>query len=1513
MSIDPYGTIRAQVLDLQGNAVGGAVSNNDWRLVVDNENLVFQHYDATANDNAGAYITRQSFGTGLTGISVVPLGTYSITGNLQVTDDLTVDGGTLFVDSSTNRVGFGTLTPSQVVHIVGNTYLDGDLTVTGSTSLSSSSVWTKDGTTNEIYYTTANVGIGTNNPDSSLHVNGTSKFVGNMTLTGDVSLTGHIVPAANNTYDLGSATNTFRHVYVGPGSLYVNGKQVITDDSNTITVSTSINQNLALKTSGTGNLQVSTVGTGDIEITAGGIVQMKKTLQILDGQKITSSGGTTVVCGNNFQSEGSLRGVTLTLDGSTSIGPSQLNVLADATVGSGVAFKAVVLDTNKDFSGIRNLSLTGDLTVAGTTTTVNSTTVSVADGMFKYAANNAANATDFGWYGKYVDSSVTYYSGMFRDATDNKMRFFTSTQVEPTTTVDITGTGYAKADVVVGDVDFTSGTMRGHILPDVNDAYDIGSAEFKIRDMYVSDSSLWVGDNHKITIDSGGKMKFRKRKTSTVPAAVSAAGGTEAGAKTHSGKASLSLMKLKDWKAYMRSLPNQGSAKIKDIFRATADDYEEETGADAWLESGNNVYLGASGNVGIGDSTPTEKLEVNGAIKIGDAATTGDGTIKYASGDFLGRKAGSWVSLTAAGGGSSVWTEASSEAYYLGNVGIGTNNPSAPLHIKFNNTTDGQLLIEPVDTTGQTALMTIRGHRNASTNNVHAQIIFENYDDDLSASNKLGMISGRVNNFTTNIGDLVFTTYADGSTESERMRITSDGNVGIGTTSPSQKLHVYGNPAIIEPAAGQQIALTTPGGETGIVLDGTNANNRSRFDIKNIANATAGSRYFRMKYNADSTGLTIQKGGNVGIGNTSPTEKLTVNGAIKIGDAATTGDGTIKYASGDFLGRKAGSWVSLTAAGGGSSVWTEASSEAYYLGNVGIGTNNPTEKVNIESGIHHIDRGYHSSYQIYRETFPNSTAVGDIGTWTTSDAVAWNTGASKLDDENYLQLLTNGAITSPTLTTLETRWKYYKGSVIDNEVQNSTRVLIKCMVQYYSLDTSDEIAQIQFTNDNGTTWNTVWEGGNDVQTSDERGWHPVVADITNFCINGGTHKIRIRIDASGTGDYFYVSHLSVVLDDSTPWYLMNFNNINVANNVGIGTTNPSYKLDVTGDINLTGNLRINGVAQTFGGGTSFTKITETIPGTYGSISTTGSGGSGNSNWEGYSINGRYVFMSQDDSNVGIYNDIDNKWLNYYSRSSSTSGYWRWWTGGSEALRLDFGTLQIKKNNNTSKLDMTGGGDGYYLYNSGNNLDFYAKNTVSFNRNESYFRLGGSGIINVYTEHNSSGVPCIQMGKKHTSSTNQQFIRFYRHSSSISDLDQHEGDLRTNGSGNLAFQNPSDQRLKEGIIDYENGYNKVKNLRTVEFEWIEAQKKQEIGRVVGFIAQEVEQVLPKSVDRFYPDEENLEDYTYQFSSAELIPFNWSATRTLINKVEALEAENNTLKTKVSTLESELAAIKTHLGL
>ena len=580
---NPYGTVRTQILDLQGNAIGGQPSDNDWRFIVDNEQLKFQHYDATANSGNGAFLTRQSFGTGLTGINVVPQGTYSINGNLQVTEDLTVDGGSLFVDASTNRVGFGTLTPSTPVHIVGNAYIDGDLTVTGNASISSSSVWTKIGGTNEVYYTGANVGIGIADPTAQLDVFGTSKF------TGDMTMKGHIIPDAANTYDLGSATKTFRHVYVGPGSLYVNGKQVVTDDAGTITISTDINQNLSLKTSGSGNVQINAVGTGDLEFGAGGIIQMKKTLQILDGQKITSSGSTTVVCGNNFQSEGSLRGTSLTLDGTNIVSAAELNVLDGAVTGTVGASKAVVASTLKDIAGIRNLTVDGNLTVSGTTTTVNSTTVSVADSLFKYANSNTADIVDMGWYGKYVDSGVTRYSGMFRDASDGTIRTFTGTQIEPATTVDLAGTDYTKGDLVVGNIDFTSGTMNGSIIPSTNDAYDIGSAEFKIRDMYVSDSSLWIGDQHKVTI-SGGKMKFRKRKITSVPAAIltetakaengslNATQTLTAASNNSSGINAIGNMKLKHWKAYMRTLSGKGSAKIRDIFRDTSDDYDEEIG-----------------------------------------------------------------------------------------------------------------------------------------------------------------------------------------------------------------------------------------------------------------------------------------------------------------------------------------------------------------------------------------------------------------------------------------------------------------------------------------------------------------------------------------------------------------------------------------------------------------------------------------------------------------------------------------------------------------------------------------------------------------------------------------------------------------------------------------------------------------------------------------------------------------------------------------------------------------------
>ena len=105
------------------------------------------------------------------------------------------------------------------------------------------------------------------------------------------------------------------------------------------------------------------------------------------------------------------------------------------------------------FTGTVNAAdviLSGDLTVNGSTTTVNTATLSVEDPMIKLASgNNAADSVDVGFYGLYDVGGTDKYAGIVRDASDSgKFIAFKDLQTEPTTTVDKTATGYTKATIV---------------------------------------------------------------------------------------------------------------------------------------------------------------------------------------------------------------------------------------------------------------------------------------------------------------------------------------------------------------------------------------------------------------------------------------------------------------------------------------------------------------------------------------------------------------------------------------------------------------------------------------------------------------------------------------------------------------------------------------------------------------------------------------------------------------------------------------------------------------------------------------------------------------------------------------------------------------------------------------------------------------------------------------------------------------------------------------------------------
>jgi cytoskeletal protein CcmA (bactofilin family) len=184
----------------------------------------------------------------------------------------------------------------------------------------------------------------------------------------------------------------------------------------------------------------------------------------LDGATLDLSGdadiaGTTNLDNTDIDGTLTVDGTAIDFNATSTLAIDNTNTSNGITIGTSTSGVPISIGhSTSEVTVNDNLTVTGNFTVSGTSTTVDSTTVAVADSMFKLAKDQgtSADALDFGFYGQYGVGGTAKFAGVFRDvsATGDPFTFFDDLQAEPGTTVNTSGTGYDLADIAAGGATF---------------------------------------------------------------------------------------------------------------------------------------------------------------------------------------------------------------------------------------------------------------------------------------------------------------------------------------------------------------------------------------------------------------------------------------------------------------------------------------------------------------------------------------------------------------------------------------------------------------------------------------------------------------------------------------------------------------------------------------------------------------------------------------------------------------------------------------------------------------------------------------------------------------------------------------------------------------------------------------------------------------------------------------------------------------------------------------------------
>jgi hypothetical protein len=594
---------------------------------------------------------------------------------------------------------------------------------------------------------------------------------------------------------------------------------------------------------------------------------------------------------------------------------------------------------------------------------------------------------------------------------------------------------------------------------------------------------------------------------------------------------------------YTGTITNQYGLYLGNIIGAT-NNY-------AIYSAGGKSYF--ADNVGIGTSSPAQKLDVLGKLRLSsnvgseiefydtNRVANGPAVIsKILGGNMVNHGSGFLGFNTTLNG--NITEKMRVDCY--GNVGIGTTSPNTKLHIyqttnldlaKFETYWSGGRNILKISAGGSLTHTYDSSLRYMLTSNgTIDKGLPAGYDNGLLALSPTSYISGG----GSGIGRLEFFTN-----NSSRLKITENGQIGIGTTNPTSRLHVNGD---IKFESFKNTAL-----KDSILT--TDSLGNLQFVKMPIAQLTDSSKWAYLGNN-----IYNKNGGNVGIGTTNPTSKFQVNGSVRfdtyrnnaVGDSVLTTDslGNLR------LTRIATNTVT------DSSKWAYSGNNIYNknFGFVGIGVVNPTAKLHTSGSVRLESYGNNNTEDSVLVTDIN----GNLKLKSLSTFSNINLNASFTATNGLTKLGNTVALGDSLRRTTEINLNGYDFSFGGNGnigfgTPNPTAQLHLTkglrLEQFRNTFSQDSVLT---TDING---NVVFRYIPLVANNNSTGTYQFINGLTNYndsVFLGGKLNDNVSFNLDSIYDFSINSGRNKVL------------NANHNGNIGIGTIAPNFKVDILGNLNL---------------------------------------------------------------------------------------------------------------------------------------------------------------------------------------------------------------------------------------------------------------------------------------------------------------------------------------------------------